>query len=181
MPNRMKIAALALSAATLLPSLGVAVATSAVAAPPVATIVQTATGTMYAIEATNVRSGPGSKYPQIDWLFKGQQVRVTTTAKGWSSEKQANVSWSKLASGGWVRSDLLTSYAPTKGENYTTRTTKLRSGPGTDKKVIGTIAAEQLVEIVDRAYGWSDSAQDNVLWFKLNIGGWINAQDVGTR
>jgi len=51
-------------------------------------------------QMTNVRSGPGRDYPVIAQLPRGVEVTVVARHHGWS----------RLATGGWVHSDLLSSH-----------------------------------------------------------------------
>lgn len=60
----------------------------------------------------SVRRSPTSKAAVIRELPKGAKVKVVGTQKGWSDEKKANVSWSNISTGGWIRSDLLTASEP---------------------------------------------------------------------
>lgn len=57
--------------------------------------------------SVNARSGPGTGYSVIKTYRAGRVLTVVDTAYGWSDQLEDAVLWYKVASGGWVRADLL--------------------------------------------------------------------------
>jgi len=60
--------------------------------------------TRYTKGTVNVRSGPGSDYYVVKTLRKGTKVIVVETAYGWSDEIGDYALWSRISTGGWIRS-----------------------------------------------------------------------------
>jgi len=73
--------------------------------------VQTVTKVRYTKYAVKVRSGPGTSYKTLKTLAAGTKVTVVASKN----------SWSKISSGGWIRSDLLSANKPSvSAVNYRT-------------------------------------------------------------
>jgi len=128
--------------------------------------------------AVHVRSGPSTEYGVTRTLLKGAKVWVVGTKKGWNADKKASVPWSKLSTGGWISSDLLTSAgAPLKITGVDLERTRfrvnVRSGPSTEYGIIKQYDAETEVTVVATKRGWSATDKATVNWSKLSEGGWI--------
>lgn len=75
--------------------------------------VQTLRRTMYALKASNIRSGPGTEFEKIDFVRVGQRMAVTGQVNGRS--------WYRVSRGdapdGFVFSKLLGNFDPTKSKS----------------------------------------------------------------
>ncbi len=117
-----------------------------------------------AVEALNVRKGPGTDKPIINVIYKGDSVEISKTEKGWYKIVQSRNQY------GWVSSDYITtgkakkantaqtpkctktvdgSKKTTAGKSKETVTVtgtyvNLRKGAGTDYPVIKKYIAGQL-------------------------------------
>jgi len=169
MSTKTKAAAMLLSAVTVIPG-AVALAGGASAAPTSGEVthVRIATTFMWTTAKVNVRSGPGTDFAIVRTLSAGTRVNVVETRAGWSC----------ISSGGWIRSDLLSTSQslddPTVLYRIRTNTTaKLRKGPGTDYAVTRTVPAGTTFSVVNTKRVWSDELQDTVTWEQVASGGWI--------
>ncbi len=118
-------------------------------------VVQAATSkTKYVTASTlNVRSGPGTNYKIVTTVKKNASVKVTQT-KG---------TWEKVTVGshtGWVSSKYLTTKKPAAKVNYktmyvTASTLNIRSGAGTNYKVVTTVKKNSSVKVVQTKGSWS--------------------------
>jgi len=51
----------------------------------------------------------------------------------------------------------------------------LRSGPGSNQKLIGELPVGTAVTVIGKSKGWSDELGKNVDWSEVTIGGWIRS------
>ena len=114
----------------------------------------------------NVRSGPGLDYPIIATVANG----TVLTPSG-----RYHHGWAQLASGGWVSTRYAGEYTtrggvggPSSGTaQVATRGTPLnvRSGPGLEYRVVGTLANGSTVGLTGESYFG---------WFKTTSGNWLS-------
>jgi len=133
---------------------------------------------MYTKSVVHVRSGPSTEYGITRTLLKGAKVTVVASKKGWNADKHANVPWSKLSTGGWISTDLLTAGAPLNVTGGDTKVTKygpvnVRSGPATEYGIIKQLDAGAEVTVIATKRGWSSTDNATVNWSKISGGGWI--------
>ena len=107
-------------------------------------------GTAYATDAVNVRSGPGTSYTVLGYLSRGEKVTITgTVSNGWT---QLQLHGNRL---GYVSSDYLSASYPSggcvivtpSGDRYKVNTGALnvRSGRGTNYRVIAVLEKGDIV------------------------------------
>ena len=58
---------------------------------------------------------------------------------------------------------------------YTSSSVNVRSGPGSNYKVVRSLAKGTKVTVVSTASGWSADQGRNVSWSKISAGGWIRS------
>jgi peptidoglycan hydrolase-like protein with peptidoglycan-binding domain len=114
-----------------------------------------------------IRSGPGMGYAAIGGLDYGNTVRVVNSSNGWY----------QLADGGWISGSYTTAGGSTGGGGgggtptagsvkvMAGRGVNVRSGPGTEYRVIDGLAYGTPVKI----------AKTSGNWYLLADGGWISA------
>ena len=120
-----------------------------------------ASGTAYATEAVNVRTGPGTSYSVLGYLNKGEKVTITGTVNnGWTQIK--------LPGGalGYVSGAYLSSYYPSGnscpvvnnnvGTLYKVNTGALnvRRGPGTNYGIVSTLQRGDQVTCIGQSGKW---------------------------
>lgn len=140
------------------------------------TVVTLTARTMYVVKDSNVRSGPSTNHGVVNTLSAGAEVTAIGNASGWSDDKQANVPWTQLSSGGYVRSDFLSetrtvqpppSPNPAVLESGTAYVAKnpgyanVRSGPGKEYPVAYRIYEQEPVSCVGMRDGWTQLADGN--------------------
>ncbi|WP_312653792.1 SH3 domain-containing protein [Proteiniclasticum sp.] len=99
----------------------------------------------------NMRTGPGTGYAILLVIPKGSEVRVISTADGWSkvvyNGKSGYASSAYLKASGTV--------SPAGAYVYTTISSlNLRSGPGTGYSIISVIPQETALSVLGSAGGW---------------------------
>ena len=124
----------------------------------------------YATQAVNVRNGPGTSYSVIGELSSGEQVSVTgNTINGWVEIYYTSTQI------GYVQSGYLSAYATGIPSNaysgyytssdgslyYTTTALNIRSGPGTNYSIIGTLAKGDYVTRIGQSGKWYQIATNN--------------------
>ncbi|WP_409298865.1 N-acetylmuramoyl-L-alanine amidase [Peribacillus sp. SCS-26] len=139
-----------------------------------------AEGTVYRVgaDSLNIRSAPYSEAPVIGSLSDKTNVVVETVQNGWArilfNGKQ-----------GWIASQFL--YSPSAHDSLadsaegtgkiTVRGTdvRLRTGPGTEYRIIGTAGTGKNYPVISRTKGW----------LQLNLGSgrsaWMSSQYAGTE
>jgi L,D-peptidoglycan transpeptidase YkuD (ErfK/YbiS/YcfS/YnhG family) len=131
--------------------------------------------TKYVTASTlNIRSGPGTSYKVVITVKKNQAVTVTQT-KG---------SWDKVTVGkktGWASNKYLTTKKPaakattsTKTMYVTASTLNVRSGTGTNYKVVATVKKNQSLKV----------SQTKGSWSKVTVGsktGWASSKYLTTK
>jgi len=153
----------------------------------VITATQTAGETMYTKAKVHVRSGPSTEYGITRTLLKGAKVTVVGSKKGWNADRTANVAWSKISTGGWISSDLLTKTKAGVPLNDTGNEVRkaiggsvnVRSGPSTEYGIIKQIPEGTKVTVVSTKRGWSAVDGKTVEWSKISTGGWIVSYALG--
>jgi len=55
------------------------------------------------------------------------------------------------------------------------KASNVRSGPGTDFAVVGSIAKGKCAKVTGTAYGWSTELGGYTLWSHLSSGGWVRS------
>jgi len=181
MAKTMRSAAVILTAALTVPGT-VAVAATAAAAPstPVITSVQTASRVMWSTCEYDTRTGPGPDYDVNGSVSIGDKVRVVKSAEGKASMADSQT-WYKLSTGGWMPAKCLSRKAPVDDPDvivrnwHTTRTVSVRSGPGSDYGLLRKLPKDTPVKVTETAMGWSEDAQDDVLWSHIGGGGWVRS------
>lgn len=123
-------------------------------------LVQAATSTTKYVTAStlNVRSGPSTTYKVITTVKKNSSIKVSQT-KG---------SWDKVTVGsktGWVSNKYLTTKKPATTTKTTSKvmyvtasTLKVRSGAGTNYKIITTVKKNSSVKVTQTKGSWSKVA-----------------------
>ena len=117
-------------------------------------------GTAYATDAVNVRSGPGTSYTVLGYLSRGEKVTITgTVSNGWT---QIQLPGNRL---GYVSSAYLSASYPSggcvivtpSGDRYKVNTGALnvRSGPSTSYSVLGTVGQGQPLSCVGTSGNWT--------------------------
>lgn len=128
----------------------------------------TVTGTVKVSGYLNVRSGAGTGNKAVGKLTNGTKVEIlsTTTVNG--------VTWGKISSG-WISMQYVVLDSTSSGGNTSTQTTtgtvtadalRIRSGAGTNQKVVGVYYQGQKVTILEK------TTVDGVAWGRTNKG-WI--------
>lgn len=124
-------------------------------------------GTAYATDAVNVRSGPGTSYTVLGYLSRGEKVTITgTVSNGWT---QIQLPGNRL---GYVSSAYLSaSYpsggcvivTPSGGDRYkvTTGALNVRSGPGTNYRVIAVLEKGDIVTRIGQSGKWFKVSTSN--------------------
>ena len=112
----------------------------------------------------NVRSGPGTNYSIVDCLTYGTQITVYEDSNGWS----------RIGNGQYVASQYTSTTKPgqstTKtGTVYNIRTSlNVRSGPGTQYRVVGSKYNGNTVTIYESSNGF----------YKIGTNQWVSSQYV---
>lgn len=127
----------------------------------------------YTTASLNMRRGAGTEYAKITTLSKGAKVEKMDSAKA-----SNGVTWYKVKHGsttGWVCASYLTSKSG--GGTITMKGGKsyIRSGPGKNYSVKGTIPKGASAKYIDTAY---DNRKPAVLWYKIKyngITGWVSS------
>lgn len=134
--------------------------------------------TMYSNDDVNVRSGPGTDSDVIDALVSGDKVTVTGETSGWyqvsingatgyvrkdfltsdlSTVKsaQSETTAETSASGGAAAAELAakTDYS-TASTLYATDGVRVRSQPGTDSEILGSLGAGNAVTVIGETANW---------------------------
>ncbi|MBI2900253.1 MAG: N-acetylmuramoyl-L-alanine amidase [Planctomycetes bacterium] len=95
----------------------------------------------------NVRSGPSTSYSVIGTVLEGQRYVRLSSSGGWSQiQYKGNV--------GWCYDGYLTQKTGVTGILVTSDALNVRSGPGTEYAVVGTVAIGQRYALVEGANGW---------------------------
>jgi N-acetylmuramoyl-L-alanine amidase len=94
-------------------------------------------------DVLNVRKGPGTNYDVITTLKKGTKIEIATESNGWyktpiSGPKYGYVSAKYVVNGKVVNCEVL----------------NVRSGAGTEHKVIGTLKKGTSVKVIESKNGW---------------------------
>lgn len=102
-------------------------------APAPAYTVQSASGTLYATTALNVRSGPGTGYSKVGSLAYGQAVTVSGEANGWY----------QIGDGRWASGSYLTATKPaTQTQTQKTTSSTSSSSASSARSVAESTAAQ---------------------------------------
>lgn len=150
------------------------------------------TGTNYnwitAVATVNtvVRTGPGTYYPQAATLAKGQTVLVRQVSNGW-----AEVSLTSGYVGYVAASDLKEVSSGQQGTTGSSTTAvtlvraQVRTGPGTQYSLLGTISANLTVTVTAISGNWakiiiSSGADAYVSVSDLKFNGNVNVPNSGT-
>lgn len=123
-------------------------------------------GTAYATDAVNVRSGPGTSYTVLGYLSRGEKVTITgTVSNGWT---QIQLPGNRL---GYVSSAYLSASYPSggcvivtpSGDRYKVNTGALnvRSGPGTNYRVIAVLEKGDIVTRIGQSGKWFKVSTSN--------------------
>ena len=142
--------ALALALAFVLSMAGVALADATFSA---------SSGTAYATEAVNVRSGPGTSYSVLGYLSRGEKVTITgTVSNGWTQIRLPGGYY------GYVSSAYLSRSYPTggstiitpSGDRYkvTAGALNVRRGPGTNYSVVAVLDKGDIVTRIGQSGKW---------------------------
>ena len=118
-------------------------------------------------EKVNLRKGPSTQYPIIWELGKGFPLRVVTSKGNWLkvSDFESDV--------GWIYKNLV-SRKPylivNKNKNSKARI-NIRSGPGTNYKIVGQAEYGVVFETLQRGDGWVKVRHDTGLtgWVKRSL------------
>jgi len=118
-------------------------------------------------EKVNLRKGPSTQYPIIWELGKGFPLRVVTSKGNWLkvSDFESDV--------GWIYKNLV-SRKPylivNKNKNSKARI-NIRSGPGTNYKIVGQAEYGVVFETLQRGEGWVKVRHDTGLtgWVKRSL------------
>ena len=138
---------------------------------------KTATGTVDA-NGLRLRSGPGTTYDVVGSLTSGQTVKIL------EQFTYGNTTWG-CTKDGWVSMDYINTGSSNNNSNdddddndsdgrYATITAtnlRVRSGPGTDYDVVGSLDKDEVVKILDT------TRVDGVTWGKISQG-WISMEFV---
>lgn len=138
--------------------------------------------TMFTTTLVSVRKSPTSNAPVLNKLPKGTKVNVVASQKGWSADKQAKVNWSKISTGGWIRSDYLVASGKSDSQ-WTTYTTKNTVDVYAKSKVtsglVFTIPKGAKVQLKEISVGhWKSSPQ---IWVQVKYKGrtgWTTGYDM---
>ena len=115
----------------------------------------------------NVRSGPGTSYKIVDALVYNTKVKVYETSNGWS----------RIGTNRWVSSEYLSSSSGSSlGGNTSTTTSytatvtpsiglNIRSGPGTNYKIVGGYTKGTKITITKESSGWGKTSKG---WVSLD-------------
>lgn len=133
---------------TKLLALLLAIATLAIMAAPA---MAAAREQVSATTALNLRSGPGTNYPIIGELKKGQTVTRIGTSGSWSIIELGNTK--AYAHSSYLRAAGGTSASGTT--MYSTGRINVRSGPGTGYKVLTTLNKGDAVSVLGTVGNWS--------------------------
>lgn len=106
----------------------------------------------------NVRSGAGTGYPKIGALTNGSKVTVY----------EENNGWSRIGDGQWVSSQYLVS-TQTITKKVTASALNVRSGAGTQYKVVKVIYKGHVVNVYETRNGWS----------RIGNGQWVSSKYLG--
>ncbi|HHW60571.1 MAG TPA: SH3 domain-containing protein [Syntrophomonadaceae bacterium] len=94
----------------------------------------------------NVRSGPGTEYPVIGSLYQDTQVEVLDSQNGWYQIQYRTLK-------GWVSGNYIDVKKSTQ-LRVTGSSVNLRSGPGTDYPVLGSVKQGDLLVLVAAGDQW---------------------------
>ena len=128
------------------------------------------TGVVKVDETLRVRSGPGTTYAIAGYLFNGAKVEIT-------EQKTVNgMRWGKISKG-WICLDYVqldgqntqpeTSAPQTIKRTVTTDCLRIRSGAGTNNKIVGFLYKGNKVEILET------TKVGNTTWGRI-VNGWIS-------
>ena len=133
-------------------------------------------GSAYATDVVNVRSGPGTSYSILGYLSKGEKVTITgTVSNGWT---QIRLPGSML---GYVSNGYLTSSNSSSNGNSNVNTTggvftvtagalNIRSGPGTNYSILGVLQKGAQVTRIGQDGKWFKVAASN------NADAWVSSK-----
>ena len=101
-------------------------------------------GTVANTDALRVRSGPGTSNTMVSLLRRGDAVEILETVT------VAGVKWGRIEQG-WISMDYVSLDDAPAGKLATVRadSLRIRSGPGTDKPVVGTYSRGTQIEILE--------------------------------
>lgn len=126
------------------------------------------TGTVNVKEWLRVRSGPGTSYSHVGYVYPNDKVTIT------EQKTVGNTTWGKIASG-WISLDyvILDSNSGSTGTQAVTKTIiadclRVRSGPGTANTIVGYLYYGTKVQVTETTI-----ASDGGLWGKISTG-WIH-------
>lgn len=129
-------------------------------APSTPAPVQTKTMYVKANGGLNVRSGAGTNYAKVGGLANGAKVTVYEEKNGWS----------RIGDGQWVSSQYLVSNASaTTTKTVTASALNVRSGAGTNYKVLRVIYKGHRVNVYETKNGWS----------RIGNGEWVSSKYLG--
>ncbi len=111
-----------------------------------------ASGTMKATANVNVRTGPGTNYPKLGFLAKGEKISRTGVIGNWTQVQY-------LGKTAYVFTSYLTKVsgndpAPTQ-TMYVAEETDLRKGPGTSYRLVGILEVGDKVTVYGTTGKWS--------------------------
>lgn len=126
-----------------------------------------ASGYAYATDAINVRSGPGASYSVLGYLSRGERVTITgTVSNGWTQIKLPGnyvgyVNSAYLSSS--YSSNTSCPVVNTGGDRYrvTTGALNVRSGPGTNYRVISVLQKGDEVTRIGQSGKWFKVSTSN--------------------
>ncbi|MFH2102129.1 MAG: GH25 family lysozyme [Chloroflexota bacterium] len=136
-------------------------------APQQAGSVQVSYSAAVTASGLNVRSGPGTAFPVIGWLSKGQRVKVIETQNGWS-RVETPVGWCASQYLDTNLSEPIQAPQPTAPSSAPVQTgaaeafaictangLNIRNGPGTNYPVVGWLTNDQRIKVIERQNGWA--------------------------
>lgn len=128
------------------------------------------TGTVNVKEWLRVRSGPGTSYSHVGYLYPNDKVTIT------ERKTVGGTVWGKVSTG-WISLDYVIldktqSGSGTTGTQAVTKTItadclRVRSGPGTENTIVGYLYYGTKVQVTETA-----TASNGGLWGKISTG-WI--------
>lgn len=132
-------------------------------------------GTVNAVGGLRVRKGPGTGYAMAGSLWNGNRVEILEV------QTNGGVNWGRTELG-WICMDYVTLETATEGETQPEAALRgrvkadllrVRSGPGTNYKIVGFYANQEDVEILEQVLG-----QDGY-WGKTRQG-WVRMDYIET-
>ena len=117
-------------------------------------------------DSVNLRSSETSSSDSLGKLNSGTKVEIVSTVKNSKGEEWNKVIVFSSLIEGYIRSDFITiDEAPAKPEyDYTNASYNLRSAPGTWNDVVGTVAANTRVYILEASYD-----TDGDKWYYIRV------------